>query len=222
VAILITFFGGVVLSENLAFAFRAITIYFLGSGFMLYNLFPLSFSSLPRHNKARLSLRTVLVGLNLICIDQTQTGRSKLVKKYIKWFKEGLSSYNSFLYKFKPAHIEIVDIDRYYCSICSVSLIGNPAERDIAKEQIRCILDSIGGRIREEDFRQLLTSLKNLKNVERRDNYRLSELNKLVRILSFSDRVKQKLKSPYLVIILGIIPVIASIIQLIPTIKSIL
>lgn len=82
-------------------------------------------------------------------------------------------------------------------------------------EQIRRILDSMGGRKREEDFRQFLTSLKNLRNVERRDDYSLSELNELMKILSLSDRVKEKLKSPYSVALFGIIPIVISILQLV-------
>lgn len=199
------------LSGALAVGVEIIAIWAVASIAMLFGSFPISMSSLMGHNKARLSFRASLVGLKLVCKEQTKEKRSKLVKNYIKWFKEGLRSYNSFLYKFKPVHIEVVNIDSYYRSICCASLIGNQTERDIVMEEIRRALDSMGGRFREEDFRQLLVALRNIRNVQRNNESQLSELNDLMRVLSFSERVKRMLKSPYFEAIIAALEIIIAV-----------
>jgi len=185
------------LSDRVALASQIIGICLFAIILMLVASFPLSLSSLTSHKRARLSFRAVLVGLKLLSEEQTEEKRSKLVKSHIKWFGDGLRSYNRFLYKFKPVHMEIMNIDDYYRSVCCVSLIGNQAERDIVMEEIRRALDSVGGRFKEEDFRQLLIGLRNIKNMERNNELELSELNDLVRVLSFSERLKERVKSPY-------------------------
>lgn len=185
------------LGDQLALIVQILVICFLSTVLMLLVLFPLSISTLASRNKARLSFRAVLVGLKLLSEEQIEERRSKLVRSHIKWLRDGLRSYNRFLYKFKPVHIEITNIDDYYRSVCCASLIGNQAERDIVVQEIRRLLDSVGGSFREEDFRQLLIGLRNIKNMQRNNELELSELDDLVRVLTFSDRLKERVKSPY-------------------------
>lgn len=175
---------------------------------MVIAFFPFSMSWLSNHRKSRLSFRTVLVGLKLISKEDKKAGKTRWVGKYIKWFREGLYSYNRYVYKRKPEQIEIVGIDDYYRSVCCIALIGKQAERDIIAEQIRLALDSMGGRYRKADLRQFLIGLKNMKNIERKMEYPLSELNEMIRILSFSERMKERLKSPYFTALIGSITIL--------------
>jgi len=180
---------------------------------MLAAFFPFSMSWLTNLEKSRLSFRTVLVGLKLISKEDKKVGKTRLVGKYIKWFKEGLYSYNRYIYKRRPEHIEIVGLDDYYRSVCCTALIGKQAERDIIAEQIRLALDSMGGRHRKADLRRFLIGLKNIKGIERKIEYPTSELNEMIRILSFSRRMKERLKSPYFTTLMGSITVLLAVLH---------
>jgi hypothetical protein len=195
------------LSDQWALIGRITSICFFAAFWMLIGLCPLSFSSLWSHDRTRLCFRAVLVGLKLLSEEQIEDRRSKLVRSHIRWLRDGLRSYNRFLYKFKPVHIEVTNIDDYYRRVCCVSLIGTQAERDIVVQEIRRLLDSVGSRFREEDFRQLLIGLRNIKNMQRNNESELSELDDLVKVLTFSDRLKERLKSPYFGVVVAAVEI---------------
>jgi hypothetical protein len=182
---------------------------------MLFALYPFQLISLADLRVCRLSLRTVLVGLRLIDREDKKVDRASLVSKYLKWFIVGLNSYNRYLYKRRPKHMGIVGINDHYRNVHCVGLIGNLAERAIIARQVRCTLDSIKGNFRRGDLRQLLIALKNIENIEDEDSYPISELSRMVRLLSFSEKAKERLGSPWFIaivsgitIILGILPLV--------------
>lgn len=177
---------------------------------MVFTLYPLLFG-LTYIRKCRLSLRTVLVGLKLI--DIKKEDRTRLVSKYLKWFTIGLNSYNGYLYKQRPKHIGIVGINDCYRVVHCVGLFGNPKERTIIARQIRCVLDSVGGTFRQGDFRQLLIALKNIKDIEDKNDYPTPELSNMIRITSFSKRTKEWLGSQWFLGVVSLIPIIVTIIE---------
>jgi hypothetical protein len=175
---------------------------------IVFLFFQLSWSS--DFKRSRLALRTVLIGLRLIDREDKRVDRADLVSKYLRWFNVGLNSYNRFLYKRKPKHMGIVEIGDYYRSIHCAGLIGNRAERATLSRQVRLALDSIGGGIREGGFRQFLIAMKNIKNIENKERYPLSDLNRMVRVLSFSERAKEWLKSPWFTAIVSFITIFSA------------
>jgi len=203
-ALIPEFWGSNLLAESVAYyAITAVKVFIA--------FFPFSMSWLNNRSKSRLSFRTVLVGLKLISKEDKKVRKKRLIEKYIKWFREGLYSCNRYVFEGMSAHVEIVGIDDYYRSVCCIAVIGEQAERDIIAEQIRLALDSMGGRHRKADLRRFLIGLKNMKNIERNTEYPLSELNEMIRILSFSERVKERLKSPYFTALIGSIPILLAV-----------
>jgi hypothetical protein len=59
-----------------------------------------------------------------------------------------------------------------------------------------------------------LTSLRNMKNLEEKDQYTVSELKDMTRMLSRSDRVKKVLSSPYALMLVTIIPTALQILSM--------
>jgi hypothetical protein len=180
--------------------------------------FPVAFSAyflylVPIHNnkKARLMFRTALVGLALIRNERKKTKRTKLVGKYVTWFRDGLRLYNKYLYETNPTRLEIANTDSYYRNVCCVASMGNPSEQTIVLDQLRLALSSIAGKYVKDDSRRFLVALKNICNVRRELDYPSDELYKMIRPKPFSDRIKDWLKSPYFEAIVGLIPVIAAV-----------
>lgn len=180
-------------------------------GYVFRVLFPMLFlsfmyfaGSIPNDRRARLSLKTVLDAMKLMHEEKTTKEKMKLIKKHIKWFREGLCSYNSYLYNSYPVHFEIIDIEQYHRSISGIALMGKRAEIEDAIKQIRFALNSIGGKKKGEGLRHFLIALKNIKSGKRKKKYPLAELNEMTRTLSFSDIVKERLKSPYVTVFIGI------------------
>jgi len=152
--------------------------------------------------------------LELLHNEEIANGKLKIVKKYVKWFRVGLHSFNSYLYARNPTRLKIVDVDQYHQSVCSVVFMGKRKEMDTIIEQIRSALNCIGEKKREYDLRHFLIALKNVKSGKRRKEYPLSELNEMIRMLPISERVKERLKSPYVTsLIFGIIGITAIVLQ---------
>jgi len=104
----------------------------------------LSFSSISAYRKTRLSLKTVLYGLELLNTQEIANGKLKIVKKYVKWFRVGLHSFNSYLYARNPTRLKIVDVDQYHQSVCSAVFMGKRKEMDTIIEQIGSALNCLG------------------------------------------------------------------------------
>ena len=168
---------------------------------------PLNLASIADHKKARLSFKTVLDAMELIRKENKANEKMKLIRKYVKWFRVGLQSYNSYLFESQPARLEIVDIDQYHRSVCSVALMGKQTEIENTIKQIRFALNCME-RKREDDLRHFLIVLKNVKSGKRKKEYPLSELNEMIRILPFSERVKERLKSPYVALFFGVVAIV--------------
>jgi len=171
---------------------------------MLIVALAVSSMSISDHRRARLSFRTVLDAMKIIRKEKKSDRKMKLIRKRVRWFRDGLRSFNSYLYSKKITHFQMIDIDQYHLSVCSVVLMGKQIEMDTIAEQIKLALSSIGERKGEGDFRNFLTAMKNLKNMEKKKEYSLSELNKMITILSFSERVKESLRSPYISILTSV------------------
>jgi hypothetical protein len=94
--------------------------------------------------------------------------------------------------------------------------MGHKEEVGLISEQVRHVLDSVGSKRskRRDDTRKLLTHLKNIKNLERRDEYRLSELNGMTRMMSRSDRARNLLSSPLVVLLMGAVPIILQVLSM--------
>ena len=180
------------------------------NGKIMLILYPIMFG-LTDVKICRLSLRTVLIGLKLI--DMKEKDKTRLVSKYLRLFLVGLKSYNSHLYKRKPKHISIVEINKCYSIVHCVGLFGSSKERIIIAKQIRRALDSIKGPFRPDNFRQLLIALKNIRNLEDRKNYSTLELSHMIKITSFSERAKEFLVSSWFLMIVSLIPNIITFIE---------
>jgi len=183
--------------------------------------FPIAFSAyflylvpIDNNKKARLMFRTTLVGLALIHNEKKKARRTKLVAKYVTWFRDGLRSYNKYLYETSPARLEIAHIDRYYRNVCCVASMGNPSEQTIVLNQLRLALSSVAGKYVKDDSRHFLIGLKNICNLRQEVDYPSDELYKMIRPKPFSERIKDWLKSPYFEAIIGLIPVIAAVLSI--------
>lgn len=182
---------------------------------MLFLSFMYLVGSIPNGRRARLSLKTVLDAMGTIREEKKTKQKMKLIKKRVKWFRKGLHSYNSYLYNSYPVHIEIIDIEQYHRSICGIALMGKRAEIEDAIKQIRFALNSIGGKKKGEGLRHFLIALKNIKSGKRKKKYPLAELNDMTRTLSFSDMVKERLKSPYVTVAIGIVAIVLQVLYFI-------
>lgn len=162
-----------------------------------------------------MSLRSALVGLKLISLGKDDEKRCVLVRKYLRWVKDGFQSLNRYLYKNSPMHIEIVDIHEYYHSLYCVALMGQEEEIALTLEQARHALDCVPRKLKcYNDIRQLLTRLNNIKNLERTGEYRLSELNNMTRMLSRSDRARNMLSSPVTLLLVSVVPILLQILSM--------
>lgn len=191
-----------------------LSYYALTAFSMIIPFFWYTLALMTDHRKTRLSFRVALVGLKLISRENSERG--KLVRKYIRWLKDGFRSYNRYLYNQNPARIEVVDIDDCYHSLSCVALMGNRKEINIISEQIRLALNSLPrSEKKPHDVKQLLIRLKNIKEIKRRRTYPLSEINDMTRIVSFSDRLRTILTHPYLLMLIAvIIPILTWLFQI--------
>lgn len=82
---------------------------------------------------------------------------------------------------------------------------------DTIVKQIRLALSSTGER--KDELRHFLIALKNLKNMKNKKEYPLAELNEMITILSFSERVKERLRSPYVNVIAIIVAIIFGLME---------
>lgn len=175
----------------------------------------LSLTSISNFRKARLSLVTVLDGLMQMSNEKEQRKKAKLAKKYLGWFKIGLTSYNGYLYK-QPIHIKILNIDDYYHELCCAALLGNEEQATHLVEEVRSALNSLDGRGTTQ-LKNLLIALKRIRGRPKAKNiYRLSELSELIRITSLSDRIWERAKHPLFKYLLPLIiaPVISEVIKI--------
>jgi hypothetical protein len=134
-----------------------------------------------RRKRFRLSIRSALVGLKLISMEENDDNRHRLIDKHIKWVRNGFQSYCHILYKKGSVQIEIANIDEYYQSLCCTALIGQRKEIKLMLEQLRRALTSVRNHPSEgcDDVRQLLTSLKNVKNLEgRKEGIRVVQIER--------------------------------------------
>lgn len=190
--------------------------YFLLVNFpMLFIALMLKMASITNHKKARLSFKIVIDAMELLRKEKKTDEKMKLIDKYVKWFGVGLRSYNSYLYENNPACLEIVDIEQYHRSVCNVALMGKRTEIDNTIEQIKSVLNCVSKREREDDLRHFLIALKNVKSGKRKKEYPLFELNEMTRISPFSERIKEKLKSPYATLLIGIVAIVLQVLRLI-------
>lgn len=180
---------------------------------MLMVTFVITFGSINHHRKARLSFKTVLHAMEALREEKRKDEKMKLIKKYVKWFRDGLHAYNSYLYE-NIACLEIVDIEQYHRNIHNAALMGNESEIDETIEQIESTLNSLG-KEGEDDLRHFLIALKNIKNGKAEKEYPLYELNEMTTIMSFSERVKETLKSPYVPLLYIIVTIILGLLRLI-------
>ena len=185
--------------------------------------FPVAFSAyflyvvvqIDNNKKARLMFRTALVGLALIRNEKKKAKRTKLVAKYVTRFRDGLCSYNKYLYKVNPTRLEIANTDSYYRNVCCVASMGNPSEQTIVLDQLRLALSSVAGKYVKDDSRRFLIALKNICNLRQEADYPSDELYKMIRPKPFSERIKDWLKSPYFGAIVGlIVPFIAAVLSI--------
>jgi len=195
-------------------------------GYVLLVAFPtlmiafiLRIGSTTAHTQARLSFKTALRGMELLRKETNTNKKNKLIGKHVKWFKDGLRSYNSYLYESNPTSIEIHEIDHLYRSVCGVALMGKRAERDNIIRQMKSALNCIGEREGEDDLRLFLITLKNINSGKTEKEYTLSELSEMTRILPFSEKLKGWLKSPYVTslatVIMGIIAIVLQMLRFI-------
>jgi hypothetical protein len=178
---------------------------------MLFVFFFLQFQSMDDRTRSRLSFRTALIGLKLIDRKDKSVSKERLVSNYLRWFSSGLNSYSSYLYTTNPKRIGITGISDYNRSIYCVGLFGNRAERTTVARHVRFALDSMGGRLRKRDLRQFLIALQNIKNVSDKRVYPVSELIKMVKVISSTERAKEWLSSPWLTTIISVIAVVIGI-----------
>ncbi|MCJ7423780.1 hypothetical protein MUP01_05875 [Candidatus Bathyarchaeota archaeon] len=177
-------------------------------------LIPLTFvsclllvGSISRRKKARLALKLVANGMELISREEKKDRRIELFRKYVSWFKTGLAAYNSYLFRDASTHVKMVDVEGCYQSVCCAALIGSKDQVNSMTGQMKIALGCMSGPRGGDDFKHLLIALKNIKNMRTRKNYRLSELNDMVKFLSFSDRVREVLVSPYFLSAIGFVTV---------------
>lgn len=177
---------------------------------MLFAFFFLQFQSMDDLTRSRLSFRTALIGLKLIDRKHKSIRKERLVSNYLKWFSSGLNSYGKYLYSGNPKRIGIIGIGDYNRSIYCTGLFGNRVERTTIARQVRFALDSMGGGIRGRDLRQFLTALQNIKNVSNKRAYPVSEINRMVKVVSSTERVKEWLSSPWLTTIISVIAILVA------------
>ena len=186
---------------------------------MFFITFLLFMGSITEHKKATFSFKIVIDAMELLRKEKKTYEEMKLIDKYVKCFREGLRSYNSYLYESNPACLGIVDVDQYHRSVCSVALMGKGAEIDNTIEQIKSALNCMGEREREDDLRHFLIALKNVKSGKAEKEYPFSELNEMIRAFPFSERLKERLKSPYVTslvtVIIGMIAIVLQLLRLI-------
>jgi hypothetical protein len=197
----------------------ALVMYVVGVFFMVVlplglSAYFLSLVSLQNNRRARLTFRTVLVGLALIRKEKRSAERNKLVKKYVKWFQNGLRSYNKYLYEINPARLQIMGTVVYYRNLCSVASIGNPDEETIVLEQLRSALGSIKGKFVEDNPRRFLVALNNIRNIKQKTDYPSVELYKMIRPKSYTEKIKDYLSHPVSKALLGLVPIIAAVISM--------
>ncbi len=174
---------------------------------MLLVFFFLQFQPMDDLTRSRLSFRTALIGLKLIDRKDKSVSKERLVSHYLKWFSSGLNSYGKYLYTSNPKRMEIIGISGYTRSIYCVGLFGNRVERTTVARHVRFALDSMGGGVRKRDLRQFLIALRNIKNVSNKRVYPVSELNRMVKIISSTERAKEWLSSPWLTTIISVIAI---------------
>lgn len=177
---------------------------------MILVFFFLQFQSMAELTRSRLSFRTALIGLKLIDRKDKSVSNERLVSNYLKWVSSGLNSYSNYLYTSNPKRIGIVGIGDYNRGIYCAGLFGNRAERATVARQIRFAIDSMGGGFRGRDLRQFLIALQNIKNVSNRRAYPVSELNRLVKVISSMERAKEWLSSPWLTTIISVIALLVA------------
>lgn len=190
-------------------------------GFVLFTvvallpmIFFLSIASITDLKKARLSIKTVLHGLQLINKEEDKLKKAEIFGKHISWFRSGLKSFNSFVFHGKYAHIEIMSIDEYANNVGCAALIGNQTEKDTITEQVQSAFNSIPEKDKPGDLRNFLIALKNIKTGKNQKDYEAHELSEMVRVVSRYDKAREHLTSPYLVAFLSIIAILLQIIPI--------
>jgi hypothetical protein len=192
-------------------------------------IYPLVFlCSITSFREARLSFKTVLIGLQEIQMAKSAPKAKKahlkraeaLRKKYVRWFENGLLSFNKCLYRLSPSRLEMVDVEQYYRSVFFVTLVGKKQECELVVQQVRILLDCLGKKIpytdvRYNDLRTFLNALKNIASYEAKKEYPIQELKKMVRVTSLSERVKRFLGSQYVIALVGFLPLLDVAIRII-------
>lgn len=174
---------------------------------MLVAFFFVQFQSMDDVTRSRLPFRTALIGLKLIGRNHKSVSKERLVSKYLKWFSSGLNSYGKYLYRSNPKRIGIIGIGDFNRSIYCAGLIGNRVETTTVARQIRFALDSMGGGVRKRDLRQFLIALQNIKNISNKHVYPVSELNRMIKVVSSTERIKEWLSSPWLTTFISVIAI---------------
>lgn len=192
---------------------NAVGIYFLVILPSALSAYFLSLNPLRNREIARLTFRTVLVGLALIRKEETSAGRLQFVKKYIKWFRHGLRSYNKYLYETNPVRLQITNAEDYYSSLCSVASIGNLREQTIVLEQFRLALCSVKGKFTKDEQRHFLVALKNIHDIRRKKDYPSDELHGMLRPQSLLERIRDYLSHPFFKGLVVLVPIIAAIVS---------
>ena len=156
----------------LAFSFLLLSV--------IYSVMPPYLSSF---RKTRLCLRVVSDALSQLPNERHQ--RIDFVKNYIKWFGEGLHSYNRYLFR-KRRGLQIKNIDDYHNIVYMIALIGNPDEVKNKNEQVRMALKSLSKKEGEDSLRDFLISLQ---HIGWKENVKFPDLTSMTKTMPLSEMV---------------------------------
>lgn len=197
----------------------ALAMFIVGVFFYFYSL---TISSLlvqighvfiPSYIKTKLCLGAVLDNFHQLN-SLKPLERRKHVKKYFRWFEDGLDYYNTHIMKTLPNHPKVKEIGTYYDSAYLVALTGTKTELENLVKHIRKSYVSLGKGRKEVDFRGFLISLQHIKGKTAKKDESVHELSKLFETVPFTTRILTRAKR--------IAQISVTIILLVPTILEIM
>lgn len=171
------------------------------------------------HREARLCFKLVSEQLRKLAGADKDT-RQKIAVEYIKWLEKGFRRYNKCL--LKSYHEEIVDVDLYYWQVYTKALIGTSREINNVTNHVTQLFESLGKSMKEGNIQKFLVTLQHIKGKRGKKAESTNELSKLIRPLSFSERIKSIITSPYIMVIVTAITTASILMEIIQRFGSLI
>lgn len=167
------------------------------------------FKPISAHKEARLCFKLVSEEMNRLANAETDI-RLETSLKNITWLRRGFHRFNRFV--LKTHHQQIVDLESYYWVAYNHVLVGTQEEHKKLADFVSQLFNSTGKASNDCDVKQFLIVLQSIKGEKQEES--INQLSRMLRPMSFSERMKPLMTSQYTRVIISLITMIGVIIKI--------